>query len=130
MELSERFTAVETLHVLLDRGYTLAPKCRADIYEHRQGQHLLTLADKLLISGGPGPLDDDMREEVRAHQPELLAAAIVMTTPTDWLVHLVAGYRDGRVSLRALACNVAGFMGKDPIEDGRRLGVIIEEALR
>jgi hypothetical protein len=130
MELTERFTAVETLYVLLDRGYTLAPKCRRSLYEHRVGPCWTTYAETLLVSGGPGPLDEDMREEVRAHQPELLAAATVLAPPIDWMAFLVGRCRAGRVPIHTLAANVASFMEKDPVEYGPRLEVIIGETLK
>jgi hypothetical protein len=129
MELTERFTAVETLYVLLDRGYTLAPKCRRSLYEHKDGPCWTTYAETLLVSGGPGLLDEDMREEVRDHQPELLAAACVMAPPIDWMEFLVSRYCVGRLPLFTLARNVAGFMEKNPIDYGPRLEVIIREAL-
>jgi hypothetical protein len=130
VETSELSPAADTLHALLDRGYVLAPKCRRRLYEHRTGPGETLQAEKLLVSGGPGALDEELRERVRTHQPELLAAACVMATPSDWMAFLVDRYRAGRLPLHTLAANVAGLMGKDPLEDGRRLEVIIEETLR
>ena len=122
--------AVEALRELRRRGYTLTPKTHGVVHEHRVGAHKITYADKLLVSGGPGPLDDAMREIVREQQPYLLAAACVLNPPIDWLVTLVDRYMVGELSLTTLSANVASFLGRCELGAGSEFEYIIEEALR
>jgi hypothetical protein len=122
-------SAVETLRKLKCRGYTLAPKTLVVVHHHRLGPHSITYADKLLISGGPGPLDNSLREAVREHQPCLLAAACVQRPPIGWLRTLTDCYRAGKVSLAVLSANVAGFLGRyEKASDGLKFEAIVAEA--
>jgi hypothetical protein len=132
MDISEvnSAAAIELLGVLDDLDYKLAVKTRVEVHEHRGlGFHSITYADKLLVFGGPGPLDEMLREAVREHQPYLLAAACVREPPIEWLRHVVDGYRGGQLPAQAVSANVASFMGKSPVRDGAEFEPIIVEAL-
>jgi hypothetical protein len=93
-------------------------------------RHPITYVDRLLVSGGPGALEETLREMVRRQKPYLLAAACVRLPPVQWLEIMVARCRSGHAPLPALAANLAGLLGKDPVEYGPRLEAIIEEALK
>jgi hypothetical protein len=127
--LASYAAASEVLADLIRRGYTLDVRTRIEVHEHRIGPHPITYADKLLVRGDD-PLAPHLREAVRGHRDELLAAACVIRPPAGWLEFLVARYRDGRAPLGMLAANVAAFIGLHPAHDGPRLEAIIEEALR
>src|SRR5215208_3841628 len=92
--------AIDTLRELLRHGYTLTPRTRIEVNDHKMGAHSITYADRILISGGPGLLDDALRELVRRQQPYLLAAACILEPPTEWLEFLVGRCRAGRLPLR------------------------------
>lgn len=123
-------TAIETLRELTHRGYKLGVKTRIEVHDHKVGAHAITYADKLLVSGGPGPLDDALRAMVREHQPYLLAAACVRQPPLGWVRILVKRCREKRIPTHTLAANLAAFLGKSPVQDGPGLVPIVEEALR
>jgi hypothetical protein len=120
--------AIETLKELDRRGYVLDVKTRVEVHDHKVGAHAISYGDKLLVSGGPGPLDDALRAAVKLHQPYLLAAACVRMPPVTWLDVLVSKYRLGKVPARTLAANLAAFLGKSPVQDGLDLVPIVEEA--
>ena len=144
MEALVATPASEVLAELLRRGYTLTVQTRVETTVRQgDGVHTLTLADRLYVEG-PEVLSDDLRQAVREHRDELLAAACVIRPPVPWLRVLVERYRSGeetrvrrkgwkgpyRVRLGMVAANVASFIGLHPGEDGPRLEPIIEEALR
>ena len=144
MEVMIATTASEVLAELLRRGYTLTVQTRVETTVRQgDGVHTLTLADRLYVEG-PEVLSDDLRQAVREHRDELLAAACVIRPPVPWLRVLVERHRSGeethvrregwkgpyRVRLGMVAANVASFIGLHPGEDGPRLEPIIEEALR
>jgi hypothetical protein len=137
-------TAAAVLHELLRRGYTLDVRTRVEVVEYRQyGVQTITYADKLRVLGRER-LTPELREAVREHRDELMAAACVLRPPVPWMRTLVARYlsgeaddvrRDGwrdeyRVRLAMVAANVAAFIGLHPAHDGPRLEPIIEETLR
>ncbi len=144
MEALATLTASEVLAELLQRGYTLTAQTRVETTVRQGvGVHALTVADRLYVEG-PEALPDDLRQAVREHRDELLAAACVIRPPVPWLRVLVERYRSGeethvrrqgwqgpyRVRLGMVAANVASFTGLHPGEDGPRLETIIGEALR
>ena len=144
MEALVATTASEVLAELLRRGYTLTVQTRVETTVRQGvGVHALTVGDRLYVEG-PEALPDDLRQAVREHRDELLAAACVIRPPVPWLRVLVERHRSGtethvrrqgwqgpyRVRLGMVAANVASFMGLHPGEDGLRLESIIEEALR
>jgi len=141
--------AIDTYRELLRRGYKLTPTTRTEVHDHKgtSGAQVITYADRLLVSGGPGPLKGQLRADLKAHQPLLLAAACVTHPPVRWMLVLVDHYLTGelageapeglitirgnayRVVLATVAANVAAFIGQDPLSDGPRFEAIIEEAL-
>ncbi len=135
--------SVEALRTLLEAGYVLDVRVRVEVSEEHGGTHAVTYADNLLVRGAY-PLTPELREIVREHRDELLAAACVIRPPVPWLRVLVDRYRTGyevevrrsgwkgpyRVRLAMVAANVAAFIGLHPAHDGPRLEPIIEEALR
>ncbi len=144
MEALVTLTASEVLAELQRRGYTLSVKTRVEsTVRQGVGVHALTVGGRLYVEG-PEALPDDLRQAVREHRDELLAAACVIRPPVPWLRVLVERYRSGtethvrregwkgpyRVRLGMVAANVASFIGLPPGEDGPRLEPIIEEALR
>ncbi len=144
MEALVATTASEALAELLRRGYTLTVQTRVETTVRQGvGAHTLTVGDRLYVEG-PEALPEDLRQAVREHRDELLAAACVIRPPVPWLRVLVERYRSGtethvrrqgwqgpyRVRLGMVAANVASFIGLHPGEDGPRLESIIGEALR
>ncbi len=144
MEALVATTASEVRAELLRRGYTLTAQTRVETTVRQGvGVHALTVGDRLYVEGSEA-LPEDLRQAVREHRDELLAAACVIRPPVPWLRVLVECYRSGtethvrrqgwqgpyRVRLGMVAANVASFIGLHPGEDGPRLEPIIEEALR
>jgi hypothetical protein len=121
--------ASEVLDELMHQGYTLAVRTRVEVHDHRDGPQPITYAHKLQVRGDT-PIPPDLREAIREHRDELLAAACVIRPPVGWLDSLVKSYRRGRAPLAMLAANVASFCAQHPAHDGPRLEPIIEEVLR
>jgi|GEM_PF-7046977 len=120
---------IETLAELRRRGYILAVGVRVDEREYKPGIHRLTLAERLQVRGGDGPLPEELRAAVRRHQFELLAAACVLRPPAGWVEDVIERWRRGAVPGEALAAQIAGLCGHDPREGGR-LWPLLEYVLR
>ena len=121
-------TPIETLTEFLDRGYTLSVRTRVEVNDHKVGAQPITYGDKCTVRGLEAP-PEYLREAMRTHKKELLAAACVIAPPVPWVAFLVNRCRAGRAPLAMLAANVAAFIGLHPASDGPRLKPIIEEAL-
>jgi hypothetical protein len=127
METLALSASVRVLDELMRQGYTVGVKTRVDVYEHKVGPHPVTYAHKLVVR--PAGLPDELREAVREHRDELLAAACVIRPPVPWLAVLVDRYLEGRATLAMLAANLAGFCGLHPAHDGARLEWVVAEVL-
>jgi hypothetical protein len=93
METLALSASVRVLDELMRQGYTVGVKTRVDVYEHKVGPHPVTYAHKLVVR--PAGLPDELREAVREHRDELLAAACVIRPPVPWLAVLVDRYLEG-----------------------------------
>jgi hypothetical protein len=98
------------LRELESLGYEVSVKTKTDIKNlPKAGSHVLTQADKLLVTGGDGPLREPLVGKVREHQPYLLAAACIRRPPMAWLRRLVAKTRKGEFPVEPLCAHVASF---------------------
>lgn len=144
LSASEATEAVKVLRDIYARGYRLTVRTRKEVYEHKDGVHVVLYAEKLQVRGDD-PIPAEIAEAIRTHRDELLTAACVIDPPggAPWLKLLLQRYRSGEeievrrggwkgpcsISLPMVAANVAAFIGGHPAEDGPRLEPIIQEVL-